>query len=364
MSTSAPRRSHDLTVAEVRPETADAVRVTLDVPPRLAEEYAFQPGQYLSFERTFQGERIRRSYSICSVPGEPLRVGIKRQPGGRFSTFANRDLRAGSRLRTAPPDGRFVAASAGQPGISYLCIAAGSGITPILSIVRATLAGNPSASVTLLHGNKTTASTMFRHDLSCLKNRCMDRFHWIPVFSEELQDNELFNGRINNAKGAEFIKRLLALERFDEFFLCGPESMISEVTRGLRGEGVAPERIHCELFSASAADAAERLRRHEARARRRGRGVSQVSVRLNARRHSFELPFDGENLLDRALAAGLEVPFSCKDGVCATCKARVLEGEVEMDINHALSEREVAEGFILTCQSHPISSRLSLDYDL
>lgn len=353
-----------LRVAAVQPETADAVRVTLDVPPRLAEQYTFQPGQYLSFERTLDGERIRRCYSICSLPGEPLQVGIKRQPGGRFSTFANRQLRAGQRLRTAPPEGRFVASSPAQPGVSYLCIAAGSGITPILSILRATLAGNPSASVTLLYGNKTTASTMFRRDLCFLKNRCMDRFHWISVFSEELQDNALFNGRIDNAKGAQFIQRLLPLDRFDEFFLCGPESMISEVTRGLRGEGVAPERIHCELFSASAADAAERLRKHDERARRYGSGLCQVSALLNARRHAFELPFDGENLLDRALAAGLEVPFSCKDGVCATCKARVLEGRVEMDINHALSAREVAEGIILACQSHPVTPRLSLDFDL
>ena len=186
----------------------------------------------------------------------------------------------------------------------------------------------------------------------------------IPVFSEELQDNELFNGRINNAKGAQFIRRLLPLQGFDEFYLCGPESMVSEVTRGLRAEGVAPERIHCELFSASAEDAAERIRRHDERARRFGGDMAKVSVRLNAKRYFFDLEYNGENLLDRASAQGLDVPYACKDGVCATCKARVLEGRVEMDVNHALTEQEVADGYVLTCQSHPISPEVALDYDV
>ena len=355
---------HGLEVAQVQPETANAVRITLHVPPALAPQYEFIPGQYLTLERIVDAEPVRRSYSICSIPGEPLQVGIKLQPGGRFSTYANRAMRAGDRLEVATPEGRFVQANGGRRGLSYFCIAAGSGITPVLSIVRATLKHNPTSQVTLLYGNKTTASMMFRHDLLALKNRYLDRFHLIPVFSEELQDNELFNGRIDNAKGAEFIKCLFPLGGFDEFYLCGPESMVSEVTRGLRGEGVAPERIHYELFSASADDAAERIRKHQERARLYGSDAARVSVRLNAKRHFFDLEYNGENLLDRAGAMGLDVPFSCKDGVCATCKARVLEGRVEMDVNHALSEREVADGFVLTCQSHPVSSRVALDFDV
>lgn len=355
---------HSLEVAGVERETANAVRVTLEVPARLAPQFRFTPGQYLTFERTIEAQPVRRSYSICSIPGEPLEVGIKLQPGGRFSTYANRDLRTGDRLEVATPEGRFFSAHADSPGISYFCIAAGSGITPVLSIVRAALRGNPTSRVTLLYGNKTTASMMFRHDLLSLKNRYLGRFHLIPVFSEELQDNELFNGRIDNAKGAEFIKRLLPLDGFDEFFLCGPESMVSEVTRGLRGQGIASERIHYELFSASADDAALRIRKHEERARKYGSDAARVSVRLNAKRHFFDLEYNGENLLDRASAMGLDVPYSCKDGVCATCKARVLEGRVEMDVNHALSERDVADGFVLTCQSHPVSSRVALDFDV
>ena len=356
--------AHNLEVVRVEPETANAVRITLDVPAKLTPDYGFKPGQYLTCERVVQAEPVRRSYSICSIPGEPLEIGIKLQPGGRFSTYANRAMRAGDRLLVNTPEGRFTPADAGKPGVSYFCIAAGSGITPVLSIIRCTLRDNPSSQVTLLYGNKTTASMMFRHDLLSLKNRYLDRFHLIPVFSEELQDNELFNGRINNAKGGEFIKRLLPLHGFDQFYLCGPESMVSEVTRGLRGEGIAPERIHYELFSASADDAAERVRKHEERARRYGGDAAKVSVRLNARRYFFDLEYNGENLLDRASAVGLEVPYSCKDGVCATCKARVLEGRVEMDVNHALSAREVADGYVLTCQSHPVSERVALDFDI
>ncbi len=357
-------KSHSLTVASVAPETAGAVRLTMDIPHELMAEYGFRPGQYLTFEQDIDGRAVRRSYSICSVPGEPLEVGIKLQPGGRFSTYANRDMRAGETLEVATPRGRFVSTNADKPGISYFCIAAGSGITPILSIIRATLGDNPTSRATLLYGNKTTASMMFRHDLLSLKNRYLDRFHLIPVFSEELQDNDLFNGRIDNAKGAQFIKRLLPLDGFDEFYLCGPESMVAEVTRGLGGEGVPAERIHYELFAASAEDAAERVRRHEERARRFGGDTARVSVRLNARRYFFDLEYNGENILDRASAMGLDVPYACKDGVCATCKARVLEGRVEMDVNHALSEQEVADGYVLTCQSHPVSPRLTLDYDV
>ncbi len=355
---------HSLEVARVAAETDKAVRVTLAVPEPIQPEYQFTPGQYLTFERVIDDAQVRRSYSICSLPGEPLEVGIKLQPGGRFSTWANRTLRAGDRLDTATPDGRFVAASDGRAGLGYLCIAAGSGITPLLSIIRSVLTRQASSRVTLLYGNKTTASMMFRHDLLALKNRHLDRFQLIPVFSEELQDNELFNGRIDNAKGAELIKRLLPLDSFDEFYLCGPESMAAEVSRGLRGAGVAPERIHFELFSASAEDAALRIEKHEARARRYGSDVARVCVRLNGKRRFFDLEINGENLLDRACALGLDAPFSCKDGVCATCKARVLAGRVEMDVNHALSAQEVAQGFVLTCQSHPASAEVSLDFDV
>lgn len=355
---------HKLEVAEVARETDEAVRITFKMPPALAPEYSFTPGQYLTLEREFDGAPLRRAYSICSVPGEPLQVGIKLAPDGRFSTYANRGMKAGEPLRVGVPNGAFSANANRRLPVHDLCIAAGSGITPVLSILRSTLAQHPQNRITLLYGNKTTASMMFRNALMSIKNCYLDRFHLIPVFSQERQDNDLFNGRINNAKGAELIRRLLPLNSFDDFFLCGPESMISEVTRGLRAEGVPGERIHYELFSASAEDAAQRVHKHEQRAQRYGSRKSLVSVRFKGREHRFELEADGENLLDRGRATGLDLPFSCKDGVCATCKARLLEGQVDMDVNHALADEEVAAGFILSCQSHPLSEKVSLDFDV
>ena len=356
--------AHQLEVASGTPETADAVRVRFRLPAALETNYAFIPGQYLTLQADMDGAPLRRSYSICSLPGEPLEVAIKHLPGGRFSTYAKQRLAAGDRLRVGAPAGAFQL-PAGQPQPAHhLCIAAGSGITPLMSIMRAALAQHPGNQITLLYGNRTTASMMFRNELMFLKNRCLARFHLVPVFSREPQDNELFNGRIDNAKGAEFIRRLLPLNRFDQFLLCGPESMISEVTRGLRGEGVARERIHYELFSASAEDAAQRVRKHEERLLRYGSKVSEVTLRFRGRAHRFALECDGENLLDRARALGLDLPFSCKDGVCGTCKARLIDGRMDMDVNHALAAEEVAAGFVLSCQSHPLSQQVSLDFDV
>lgn len=355
---------HNLQVTHVAAETSSAVRVTLEVPANLTQAFTFKPGQYLTFERQIDDQQVKRSYSICSAPGEPLQVGIKRMPDGRFSTFANTHLSVGDVLSVATPEGQFTPAAQPPVGVNYLCMASGSGITPVLSIIRTTLASDSQGHVTLLYGNKTTASMMFRDDLMYLKNRYMERFHLIPIFSQEHQDNELFNGRIDNAKGAELIRRLLDLHAFDEFFLCGPESMISEVTRGLRGEGVPPASIRYELFSASADDAAQRARKHKARADQFSDKVSKVSVKLHARRYTFDLESDGENLLDRAQAMGLDVPYSCKDGVCATCKALVVSGKVDMDVNHALTEQEVASGMVLTCQSHPLTDSVELDFDV
>jgi ring-1,2-phenylacetyl-CoA epoxidase subunit PaaE len=307
---------------------------------------------------------VRRSYSICNAPGEGLRVGVRRQPNGRFSEFANRDLAPGDWLRVAPPDGRFTPTAPSRPGARFLAIVAGSGITPVLGIARAVLRDNPTAAITLLYGNRTSGSMMFREELLFLKNRYLDRLHLIPVFSQEAQDNPLFNGRIDNRKGAELIRRLLPLASYHEFFLCGPESMVSEVSRGLRSEGVPLAAIHWELFAASADAARERVRKHEERSRARGDRRSTVHVRLHGRRTTFELESDGENLLDRARALGLDAPFACKDGVCATCRARVVAGRVDMDVNQALTEDEVAAGYVLTCQSHPLSDVVEIDYDV
>ncbi|MBX9609128.1 MAG: phenylacetate-CoA oxygenase/reductase subunit PaaK [Gammaproteobacteria bacterium] len=355
---------HSLTVAEVQRETEDAVCLRFEVPPALAATFAFTQGQYLTLRRDLDGEDVRRSYSICSgVDDGELRVAVKRIEGGRFSTWANDELTAGTAVEVMPPAGSFHTPLAAEHDKNYLCIAAGSGITPVLSIVKSILSREPRSHVTLLYGNQKVASIMFRETLERLKNRYMARFQLIHVLSREHRDVDILNGRIDNRKGAALCRNLLDLSAVDEFFLCGPEGMISEVSRGLRGAGVDEARIHYELFGASAADAAAAIERHQARARRYAGKVSRVTVKADGRETVFELSPDGENILDAALEAGVDLPFACKGGACATCKARVTHGEVEMDVRHALEDSEIAAGFVLSCQAHPLSDEVTLDFD-
>ena len=248
---------HTLRVAGVRRLTDDSVCIRFDVPADLQDKFQFAQGQYLTLRREIEGEDIRRSYSICSGIGDgALEVAIKAVPGGRFSTFANEALAVGDELEVMPPDGTFTTPLDPGAARNYLCIAAGSGITPVLSIVKSVLATEPESQVTLLYGNQRVQSIMFREELDRLKNRYMARFQLIHVLSQEQRDTDILNGRIDNRKGAELCRNLLDLQAVDEFFLCGPEAMISEVSRGLRGNGISEARIHYELFGASAEDAA------------------------------------------------------------------------------------------------------------
>jgi ring-1,2-phenylacetyl-CoA epoxidase subunit PaaE len=355
---------HRLTVTEVQRETDDAVCVRFEVPEALRETFAFVQGQYLTLRHDIGGEDVRRSYSICSgVDDGELRVAIKHVEGGRFSTFANGELQAGDILEVMPPEGRFNSELKPEQDKNYLCIAAGSGITPVLSIVKSILSREPNSHVTLLYGNQRVASIMFRDELERLKNRYMARFQLIHVLSRENREVDILNGRIDNRKGAALCRKLLDLKAVDEFFLCGPEGMISEVSRGLRGAGVDEARIHYELFGASAADAQAVIERHHERARRFAGKVSRVTVKADGRETLIELSPDGENILDAALDAGLDLPFACKGGACGTCKARVIKGEVEMDVRHALEDSEIAAGYVLSCQAHPLSDEVLLDFD-
>ena len=355
---------HTLNIAETRTEANDTLYVQLDVPPELQDEFAFKQGQYLTFEAQIDGEPVRRSYSICTAVGQPLAVAIKKIEGGAFSQFAHAHFKAGVQVEVLPPDGQFTSRLDAAQEKDYLCIAAGSGITPIISIVQTILEQEPESRVTLLYGNRRSADIIFRDRLLWLKNAYMSRLQWINIFSQETQPAPILHGRINNRKGGELNQCLIDIAGFDEFFLCGPEAMISEVARGLRGEGVAEENIHYELFFASAEDARLAIERHHARAREYAGLTTEVVVRSAGREVSFELTADGENILDGAMGGGLDLPYSCKGGVCATCKARLLEGEVDMDLNHALSQDEVDQGFILTCQAHPISKKVVVDFDV
>jgi ring-1,2-phenylacetyl-CoA epoxidase subunit PaaE len=355
---------HSLGVKDLYKDTENAVVVTFDVPDELADEFNFIQGQYLTLNQQIDGEEIRRSYSICAgLDDGHLRIAIKHVDGGVFSSWANEHLQIGDTLDVMSAKGDFFTVIDPLQSKNYLCICAGSGITPVLSIIKTVLAREPQSKVTLLYGNQRTASMMFRNDLAFLKNAYMERFHWINIFSREPQEVDLLSGHLDNRKGGALNRRLITIRDFDEFFLCGPEAMISEVSRGLRGEGITEENIHFELFAASAENARKAIERHHARAREYKGQVSEVSILSDGREYAFELSTDGENILDAGLRNGVDLPFSCKGGVCATCKARLIEGEVDMDLTQALRPEELESGYILTCQSHPISDKVIVDFD-
>jgi ring-1,2-phenylacetyl-CoA epoxidase subunit PaaE len=283
--------------------------------------------------------------------------------GGVFSNFANDTLKPGDSIRVMPPQGSFYTVLDAGTQKNYLFIASGSGITPVVSNIKSILEEEPRSNVTLLYGNQRSSSIMFRETLSFLKNRYLTRFHWVNILSREDQGCEVLNGRLNNRKGAELNRQLINLDRFDEYFICGPESMISEVSRGLRGVGVREEQVHYELFAASAEDARAVVEKHHARAREYAGKISRVTVIQDGRASQLDMTADGENVLDAGLNHGIDLPYSCKGGVCSTCKARLVEGQVDMDITHGLEEGEIAAGYILTCQAHPISDTVVVDFD-
>lgn len=355
---------YPLTVAAVEAETDNAIKVSFEVPDTLRDTFSYRQGQYLTLQSPVNGEATRRSYSICSgINDKAMQVAIKRVEGGVFSNFANDSLQCGTAIDVMPPQGNFYTELDPAQARDYLFIAAGSGITPVVSNIKSILETEPGSSVTLLYGNQRTNTMMFRETLSFLKNRYMTRFHWVNILSKEDQGADVLNGRLNNRKGAELNRRLIKLGRYDEYFICGPESMISEVSRGLRGVGVEEEHVHYELFASSAEDARAVVEKHHARAREYGGKLSQVTVIMDGRGSQFELSADGENVLDAGLNHGIDLPYSCKGGVCSTCKARLVEGRVDMDITHGLEPGEIEKGYILTCQAHPISDKVVVDFD-
>lgn len=355
---------HSLTVKDIRHETDNARVISFDVPSDLHDDYEFKAGQYLTLEQNIAGELVRRSYSICSgVNDQQLQVGIKRVEGGVFSNYAHEQLKVGDTLQVMPPQGEFYTALDSTHAKNYLFIAAGSGITPILSLIKTTLVCEPESKATLIYGNQSTATMMFRNDLSFIKNQYMSRFHWINIYSRQPQQAEVLNGRIDNKKGAELAQKLINLAGFDEFFLCGPEAMISGVSRGLTNFGIKDDKIHYELFASSAEDAKAIIEKHHARAVKFKGKTSSIELVKGGREYQFELTADGENLLDAGMAQGAELPFSCKAGICATCRCKLVSGEVEMDIDHGLQAQEIEAGYILSCQAHPLSDTVRVDFD-
>lgn len=355
---------HPLTVSSVQPETDQAVRVSFTVPEELTDIFRYKQGQYLTLRSNAGGEQVQRAYSICSgVNDDEMQVAVKRVDGGVFSNFVNDSLAAGDTIEVMPPRGDFYIPLDASRARNYLFIAAGSGITPVISNIKSILEEEPDSRVVFLFGNQRTNTIMFRETLTFLKNHNLARFHWVNILSREDQGSDLLNGRLDNRKGAELNQRLIHLGSYDEHFICGPESMISEVSRGLRDFGIPEENIHCELFALSPEDAQVVMQKRLARTREYSGRASKIVVLIDGRSSQFELATDGENLLDAGINQGMDLPHSCKQGVCSTCKARLLEGEVDMDVTHGLEAGEREAGFILTCQSHPISSKVTVDFD-
>lgn len=356
-------RFHPLKLAAVRRETAYAVVLTFDVPAELVDAYRFTQGQFLTLRTRLDGEEVRRSYSICSgVTEGRLSVAVKRVDGGRFSSFANEALEAGAALEVMTPEGRFFTPLDPAHRKHYVAFVAGSGITPVLSLIKTTLDTESGSRFTLVYGNRFVRSIMFCDELEDLKDRYLGRFALYHVLSRDHQEVELFNGRIDEAKCAVLFDTLIPVAGIDEAFVCGPAGMIDVVAAALARHGLAPGRIHVERFASPSQPAPQVPRVGAPVAEAEGPAAS-VTVIVDGKQRHMRVGYEGESILDMALHAGADLPFACKAGVCCTCRAKVVEGEVRMDKNFALDDHEVARGFVLSCQSHPLTERVVLSYD-
>jgi ring-1,2-phenylacetyl-CoA epoxidase subunit PaaE len=342
---------HALKVSEVQRVAEDAMLVSFDVPTALRETFRFAPGQYL----TLRHGDLHRSYSICAAPGEALRVGVRRVPGGAFSSWLHGTVKSGDVMDVMPPDGRFGAALAARPR-HVLAVAAGSGITPLWSILRAVLEGNPQSRCTLVYGNRNASSTMFKEALEDLKNQYLARLSLHLVFSREGVDSPLHSGRIDAAKMRDVLQLAGPV---DAAFVCGPHAMNDEVEAALLAAGLAPQQVHIERFGVppSADDAALHV------AKPGDAQEARVTIVRDGVRREIVFAAGDESILAAAGRAGLDVPYSCRSGVCATCRAKLLQGQVRMDRNFALQPSEVAAGYVLTCQAHPLTERVVVSFD-
>jgi ring-1,2-phenylacetyl-CoA epoxidase subunit PaaE len=356
-----------LTIEDVRRETADCVSIAFIIPPQLRETFHYHQGQNITIRAVIDGTELRRSYSICSSPlDEELRIAVKAVPGGLFSTHANERLQPGHELEVLPPSGKFYTELKAGNRKRYLAFVAGSGITPVLSLMKTALAVERESHFTLVYGNRHRASIIFREQLEALKNRYMDRLALHHILSREQMDLPLQQGRIDVPKCEALCERLIDLRGMDEIYLCGPGEMIFSVRDWLERQGVERKTIHFELFHPLESTGPGDTRRLETGGDMAPGGderVSEVTVRVDGTSHVFALPFEGASVLDAALYEGADLPFACKGGVCCTCRARLIEGQVEMELNYALEAEELAAGFILTCQSHPRTPRVVIDFD-
>lgn len=355
---------HKLKITDLRKETPECISIAFHIPDHLKNEFLFKQGQNITLRTIIEGDEVRRSYSICSSPlDNELRVAVKHAAFGRFSTWANTQLKPGDELDVLSPTGKFYTELDPSHKKHYLAFAAGSGITPVISIIKTALATEPNSSFTLIYGNRNRTNIIFKEELEALKNQYMHRLAIHYILSREKTDAVINYGRINADKLNQLSEKLVNVKAADEIFICGPEEMIFSTKNWLIEKGIDSRKIHFELFTTPGQSSA--LRQEQLKPKKEVAGkTSKVSIKLDGVSFAFDLPFDGDTILEAALKQGADLPFSCKGGVCATCKARLLEGKVDMDVHYALEQEEINEGYILTCQSHPRTDAVSIDFDI
>jgi ring-1,2-phenylacetyl-CoA epoxidase subunit PaaE len=352
---------HKLRIAEVRRETSDAVSIRFEIPDHLKPAFAFRAGQHLTLRADLDGEDVRRNYSVCVAPSEgEMRIAIKQMTPGQFSVWANANLREGHEIEVLPPMGRFIAPGSTRENPYFVALAGGSGITPVISIIKTVLETQTTAHFVLLYGNRNTVSVMFLEELAGLKNRYMDRFELYHFLEDEAEEIELFNGRLHRDKCESVFDSLIDVKSADTFFICGPGPMMDAAEAALLARGVPPEKILIERFTSSALSAEQLAAREALQQKAAG---TELVITLDGRRSRIAFDPTKGSILDCVQAAGMPAPYACKGGVCTTCRAKILEGQVTMTKNYGLTEQEVADGYVLTCQSVPASEHVVLSYD-
>jgi ring-1,2-phenylacetyl-CoA epoxidase subunit PaaE len=354
-----PPRFHRLAINDLRRETPDAVSLAFAIPGELRDDYRFSPGQYLTLRTMIDGEEVRRSYSICAGPDDgELRIAVKRIDGGAFSSWLADELKCGDELDVMTPTGRFGIASARDAARIFVGFAAGSGITPILSIIKGVLAREPKSRFFLFYGNRSTGGILFHETLEELKDRFLDRFSVFYVISGEEQDVPILHGRLDGEKVRVLLRSLIPAPSVDEVFICGPAGMSEDIEATCREIGISDNRIHVERFVSEfgGKPRAKAIVPESAPPR------ALAALIIDGKRREVPVA-DGEAVLDAALRAGVDLPFACKGGMCSTCRAKLVEGKVEMDVNYSLEPWELAKGFVLTCQAKPVTDRIVVDYD-
>lgn len=345
-----------LTIKSIQPQTEQAICIAFDLAPEQFDAFQYQPGQHLTIRHLTDDGELRRCYSICSDTQEDMSIAIKKIDQGQFSTWANAHLKAGDVLEVMPPQGVFFQKAAKIGGQHYLGFAAGSGITPILSIVKSVLNHQPEATFTLVYGNRSWKQTMFSEQIMDLKDRFKERLQLVNIFSRELNDSDIFNGRIDADKLQQLFQANLISAGIDHCFACGPEEMMSAVETVLPTWGIQRSKIHTERFNTGTTPRATAQQMES-------RSEERVNIVLDGRELIIEVSKQDDSILDAALRAGADLPYACKGGVCATCKCKVLEGQVEMAVNYSLEEDEIQKGYVLSCQARPTTANVRLSFD-